>query len=383
MIDAILPRARSKALFALVSLAFLIGLILTGLADQKTPTAYHTRATGVYTDISLYRTIAAEMRRGAGYYGSAVSEARKHGYPLRPFVTVRLPTLAWFLSALPSDKTAWGALMALAFVALCAWAKKLRADLTKPQYALAMICITSGLFPVLVPDFALFHETWAGLLVALSLAIRRKDAWVASVLIGLAAALTRELAGAYLLAMAAMALKDRNAREAAAWLTAITVFAIVLAIHAANVNALVTPADISSSGWIVFGGWSFVLHVAQCNVFLALLPPWMIAIVVPLALLGLTTSQIDQRLSLVVYGYFVAFLLVGRTDNIYWGLLIAPLWSLGLAFAIQTMREHLSDIQPIFRLMTQTPQRPTRMITVGAHTTLAVLVGIVVLVVLF
>jgi hypothetical protein len=330
-----------RTLRAVISITMLAGLILLGV--QQTPTA--AGATPAYTDIALYRQVVTDMRGGAGYYEAAVSEARKHHYPLRPFVTVRLPTLAWLLSTI-GERAGHFCLMALALGTLCAWAAKLRlTNGTKAQRATALVCLTTGMFTALVPDFTLFHETWAGVLIALSLAIRRKDAWVISVLIGITAALTRELAGAYLLAMAAMALKDRNTREAATWFIAIAILALALAVHAMSVSSLVMTSDLVSPGWLSFGGWRFVTDIMQCNVFLALVPPWLAAIIVPLALFGL--SQIDQRLLLVVSGYVFTFLMVGRTENMYWGLLIAPIWALGLVGAWPAIASCLSDIRPV------------------------------------
>lgn len=287
------------------------------------------------------------MRNGAGYYESAVKEARKHGYSLRPFVTVRLPTLAWFISSMPNETFGWGVLMVLALVTLCAWSWRLRAiHSTRPQYAVAIIGLTTGMFPALALDFAMYHETWAGILIALSLAVRRRDAWVASVAIGLAAALTRELAGAYLLAMAAMALRDRNYREMVAWFATIAALALALAIHAMHVNTLVAPDDLVSPGWLTLDGWTFVLNTAHWNnVVLAWSPYWVSAIVFPFALFGLTASQTSRGLLLIIGGYVAAFFVVGRSDNFYWGLLIAPLWPLGLSGTWSALTEHLSAIR--------------------------------------
>ena len=44
-------------------------------------------------------------------------------------------------------------------------------------------------------------------------------------------------------------------------------------------------------------------------------------------------DALGQRLALTVFGYTLAFLVVGRANNSYWGLMIAPLWPLGLYFA--------------------------------------------------
>ncbi|CAN5196069.1 hypothetical protein BH10PSE11_BH10PSE11_36150 [soil metagenome] len=351
-------RGINRPLVAMASLALLAGLIVLGLSNPVTPPPPVAAGAG---DIALYNTIVADMRGGVPYYEAAVDGARKGHYPLRPFVTVRLPTLAWLLSKMPDEKFGRAGLAVLAAITLGAWAWRLSAaQMTKPRYALALICLASGVTPAFLPAAVAMHEVWAGLLIALSLALRRNDAWIASVLIGIAAALIRELAGAYLLAMAVMALQDRNYREAAAWMSGIAVLALALAAHAVNVNALVTAADLTSPGWFQIGGWRFVLQTAQWNVFLSAAPHWLTALAVPLALFGLTAAPMDRRLLLVVGGYVMAFIVVGRDDNFYWGLLIAPLWPLGLAAAGPALIARLSDSLSLLRRTVPEPLRSPR-----------------------
>ena len=152
---------------------------------------------------------------------------------------------------------------------------------------------------------------------------------------GVAAAIIRELAAAYLLAMMVMAFKDGCRKEAAAWAIGLVIFAAALAVHAHDVNALVTASDPASPSWLRIGGWSFVLQTTQWNLLLEAAPRWLGVIVVPLALAGLTGRRDDvgQRVMLVVFGYVAAFIFVGRDNNSYWGLMIAPLWPLGLVTA--------------------------------------------------
>lgn len=63
------------------------------------------------------------------------------------------------------------------------------------------------------------------------------------------------------------------------------------------------------------------------------------AVAAPLALLGLGAwrDPLGKRVALVVFGYIAAFLVVGRPENSYWGLLIAPIWPLGLLQASQVV----------------------------------------------
>ena len=158
---------------------------------------------------------------------------------------------------------------------------------------------------------------------------------VASLALGLLAALTRELAAPYLLVMIAMAWRDGERREAMAWAGALVVVGAALFVHAGAVGAQVRPGDLASQGWLKIGGWPFALQTLKWNAFLIAAPEWLVALIAPLALLGLAMWRggIGDRLALTVFGYLAAFVFVGRAQNHYWGLLIAPLWPLGLLLA--------------------------------------------------
>ena len=65
---------------------------------------------------------------------------------------------------------------------------------------------------------------------------------------------------------------------------------------------------------------------------------WVAALVLPPALLGLLFwsgggGGRGARTAFVVLGYALGFCFIGRPNNDYWGLIIAPLWPLGLAEA--------------------------------------------------
>src|SRR5688572_18271469 len=46
------------------------------------------------SDLDLYRDIIAGVAQGRNYYEVAAEELRKGNYPLKPFITFRLPTHA-------------------------------------------------------------------------------------------------------------------------------------------------------------------------------------------------------------------------------------------------------------------------------------------------
>ena len=333
--DGLLPLDRlnpRQALVVLGSAGLLVafGLSLVLAAGPPAP------RTGGGADGRLYQAVIRDVAQGVPYDTAAAREHRRAGAPLRPFVAVRPPLLAEGLAALPNTTVRAGALLLLAAATWAAWAWRLRALRREPvRYAWALALLASGICLALGEGAYLFHEEWAGLLIALSLAVRTPRSWMLSVAAGLLAALLRELSFPFLAAMAFVALLERRRVEAAAWSGALLIASLALAAHAAAVASVVTASDLSSPGWTRFGGWAFILHIAAFNVSLLEAPFWLPAIVLPATLLGLVfwsdgESGLGRRVALVVLGYILAFCIVGRADNDYWGLMLTPLLPLGL-----------------------------------------------------
>lgn len=292
-------------------------------------------------DLALYRTVAARLRQGEPYYPVVAEELRTRGYAVKPFVNFRPPTLALLLAARPGKAAAPALLWALVIAVLAAWILRLRQMGFGPaSLAAAAAVLLTGLGAYASGAAAYFHEVWAGLLVMLSLAVWRPDRWGPSVLLGLAALLFRELALVYPAAMLAAALHDGRRREAAAWGAAILVWTGALAGHAALASAQIRPDDAAHS-WVAVSGWSFILSTVRWNAALALAPAWATALAAPLALLGLAawSGPTGLRAALAAGGWIGAFLVLGRPDNHYWGLMYAPILALGLVFAWPALRD--------------------------------------------
>jgi hypothetical protein len=341
------------AFLALIGLGLWISLPATMRPAPRAATAAagpaRPPATPSPGDASLYRRVIEDVSAGTPYYRAATQEQRRGGYPLRPFVAVRPPTLAVGLAALPNEFARRAVLAALALATMAVWARRL-AGIGVRGLALAgaMIALVTGSVAAFLPMAYPFHELWAGLLIMLSIALRRPERWALAVLVGLLAALTRELAGAYLVAMAALAWKDGCRRETLAWLGALVVLAVALAGHAWAVSAQVLPGDAASQGWLKISGWRFVLLAVRWNTVLLASPLWVAALLTPPALLGLAAwrDPLGERMALTVFGYVAAFILIGRPENAYWGLLIAPLWPLGWLLAPKTLLMLLTNLKP-------------------------------------
>jgi hypothetical protein len=346
-----------RAIFALATLAAFVALIITGLciASVDTTPTLETQPRQS-NDLALYARIIEHVHNGESYYTAAIGELRNSNYPVRPFVAVRYPAHALAMAALPNESARQLALYILVVVTFAAWAWRLsRQRMSPTRYALTLVALASGAAPALTPDAYPLHDVWAGLLIALSLALRSPDRWFASVLVGLSAALIRELAAPYLLVMAFLAILERNRREAYGWLTAIAIFVALLAVHAIRVNELVTATDPVSPGWLKMGGWQFVLQTTKMNLLLLATPNWLAAILVPFSLLGFSIARepLDRRIALIVTGYICAFVFLGRTSNFYWGFIVAPLLPMGLVAAWPALAQYMSNIRQFLKTIYQ------------------------------
>jgi hypothetical protein len=339
------PKSRCSGLKRPVAISILVLLGLLVVASVSTiPTAqgiidgYQARTENEtkLNDSALYRRIAMQVRSGEDYYAVAIESQRDMGYPVRPFLTVRLPTLSWLIAAL----TPIGARLLLLFLAvltIIAWAYCLThlIELTTLRMASGIVLIFLGVFPAMMEPAIWYSETWAGLLIALSLAMRGSDRWWPSVMVGLAAVLFRELALAYLLAMGLLALVEGRRREAVGWGCVITLFALVYFGHALAVNALTVPSDPVSQGWNGQGGWAqFIFACWFVTTFVAF-PPFVVALLLPVAYFGLGAwnTPVTVRALVTLVGYTLLIALFARVNNVYWIWLISPMLGLGLLFA--------------------------------------------------
>jgi hypothetical protein len=288
-------------------------------------------------NVPLYSGIIARVRAGQPYETAAVAAQRAGGFPLRPFVTVRPPALAVIMARLPDLATANLLMRLLALAVLVAWTIRL-APAGRRRLWLAwspLVVFTGVAWAIPGLTFGLFHECWAGLLIALSLALRTDRRFLAAVVVGLLAALIRELAMPYLLVMALLALAERRRVEALAFAVALGISLAALGLHAAAVMSLTTPHDLASPGWVKLGGWPFVMATAQWNLVVVLLSGWAAAATIPLALIGAAGSKnaLGVRLTALLVGYTLGFTVIGQPNDFGWGFVVAPLIGVGLALS--------------------------------------------------
>jgi hypothetical protein len=351
---AALTQKRARVALVLLVLLLLATLLaLTGPAHLG-----HETAPGDQ-DVVLYQTIVQGLRGGGSYYATAAGALRAGDYPMQPFVTFRLPTLAVVQAALPGAVTLL-LLYALAAGVAFAWFVRLRPALARPvPRAVAMVLLAGGLLAFVQGELIAFHEVWAGLLIALSLAVRREGKWIEAVALGLSAMLIRETAVLYVGIMAGFALAERQRREALGWAGTLGVFAVVLALHAHAVALVVQPTDPVSPGWTGLLGFGFFVKTMQVSTALALAPLWLAAPLVGLALFGWAAwnSALALRALVLFAGYAALLALFGRADTFYWGLMIAPTLLIGLAFAPDGVRDLIVAARGVRRKITVTRLR--------------------------
>ena len=307
-------------------------------------------------DLQLYDAIIRRMADGDGYYRAAAEEQRHRSYPLKPFVTFRLPTLAMIMALLGSTGTFWLA-WALMNITLLVWYHRFRQILPKRLLALTgTLLLVPGMMLIAYRPYLTLHDLWAGMLITLSLGLYRADrywpAWIAAVV----AVLLRELALPYIMLMAAFALFEKRWKELAAWVLALAIAGFALFLHWRAVDAVIRPNDPVSPQWLLFGGPNAAMRFLHATSGFRNLSIFFAYPGIILSLFGWLSLRgaLGLRVFLLIAGYSLFFMLTGRPNNLYWGLLIAPLLLPGLVFSnqaiaglIAALRAPKLDLQPI------------------------------------
>ncbi|MBY0612229.1 MAG: hypothetical protein K2P80_08585 [Beijerinckiaceae bacterium] len=287
------------------------------------------------TDADLYRGIISDIAKGEDYYTVAVRAHRIGNYPLRPFVTVRSPVLAVVSATLGPILTKL-LLAALVVLVSLAWWRKLAASaVPEPIATVAGVSILASSLLLTMPFMSVFHESWAALLIALSLAIRTPNRLIPAVAVGVLAALVREIAAVYLIVMLASAAFERNRREFLAVAAGMAVVVAFYAGHAWLLERHLTANEVTSPGWTGLGGWSFYLFAVKETSWLNLLPPMLAHGLVPVALFGWASLNLDvaRRVTALVLAYALLIACFARSVNFYWSLFNTPFLLAGLVFA--------------------------------------------------
>ena len=350
------PRGAARALLAAL-LALLVAAALVpitaGQQDIKT-VGFAESVTGGPAaaaaarprdhDLALYDRVIGRIGQGENYYKAAADEHRKADYPLRPGVAVRLPTLAYLDMWLgdPGKGTdvlvpgEIGAALLLMIAVVWAWWRRLGEEPGgAPFQRIGTALMFMGASLGLNRYYFVLHELWAGMLIALSLALHRPgQRWLGAVLVAALALAIREHVLPYVLLMGTLALWRRDWKESAAWGAVVALFFAGLALHLHLVSQQVLPGDPTGPSWLMLRGLSGWLSNVVLSSNLRFLPHFVSGPLVMLMVLGWAgwRSSLGTTATLLYLGYGLAFMVIGRSDNFYWGAVIAPAMFVGLAF---------------------------------------------------
>lgn len=291
-------------------------------------------------DMALYSRVAARVAAGEGYYAAALAEHRASGYPTRPFVTIRLPTLAWAQAATGADGVRWLAL-ALAGGAIAALFRRSPLPVSIEERIIAAALLAAGGGAALSPLAGYDHDFIAGVLLSLALLAYRPDRWWPALLAAAAALAVRELAAPFVVLWLAVALAARRRAEALVLAAVLALFLVGLAAHASAVDALRLPGDLASQGWGALAGYGVPL-AGLCELTgLRHLPPLIAAPLAVLPLIG--WAGLGGRTGLFALLWFTGLAtgmaLFARPANYYWAELALPAYAIGLAFAPRAIME--------------------------------------------
>jgi hypothetical protein len=310
-------------------------------------------------DVALYRAEVDRIHNGEGYYQAAAAELTVRGYPTRSVFNWRTPLPMWLLGKLPTaalGQALLGALsLALLLMAFEALAREENArqgigsepgrqtivDHRRPRCvgpllrpAACVLWLIGPVLPTILGDAFVMPVLWAGVLIGLSVCAYGVNRPWLGVTFGLAAVFFRELALPYCLLCAAMAWRQGRRTELAAWGLGLLAWLAFFALHWWQVSGLIAVgARAHRQGWIQFGGAEFVIATVRMNAYLLALPPWITAIYLVAAMVGLGgwSTPLGTRIGLSTCLFVVGFAVVGQSFNQYWGSLVAPLLCFGVA----------------------------------------------------
>lgn len=355
-----LERGQAAAILV-TTLTGIVWTVAVALSQHTLPPTEPPRHIGPdgerLSDEDFYERIVARVHAGENYYDALPDELARPEWGMKPrsVFNWRLPTYAWLIGLFPVPE--WGQVL----VALLAMATSVLAiAVVNREFGMQFIPLTI----LLIGPFAwcitgkvyLFTELWAGTLIALSALAYSMDGAgqrgvnprALAVSAGLLALFFRELALPYCLLALVLATWERQWKEVAAWTAGLAVFALFYSYHYVEASKrMVTGEALQTSHWICFGGTAFIIGTVELNnILLILLPAWISAIYLPLALLGLAgwRSAAGLRACLTSVGYLLAFAIFGQPSNAYWGLLIAPLLALGIITLPAAMRDLLAAV---------------------------------------
>ncbi len=249
----------------------------------------------------------------------------------------------WLIGKLPNETMGRLLIGALAVLLL---ALSMAVIVREGSTVRGLICgllMSGALLPGWLEQIYVMPEVWAGILIALSICAYglRRSGW--GIAFGLSAVVVARISCTLLRHLpGAGPQRSPLARTVVVVRRAGSVYLVFYAWHAHHVLSLMEAGDHAHpNGWLQFGGAPFVIAVSQMNAYLLLLPQWVSAIYLPLAMLGFAgwNTATGVRAGLTASAFVILFAFIGQPFNQYWGSMVAPLLTLGVAQAPLTIAD--------------------------------------------
>ena len=281
-------------------------------------------------DADLFRAVVDRVGQGHSYYVAMGEELEARGYPTGKVVNWRTPIYLTLLARAPAPML--GLLWFLGALVVAGTAQMAH-RLTAPSRWWPVVILQIGVVMTVVnPLRFTYSEPLAGLLIALSVLVALRGWRDTSVLLGTAALFVRELAAPYVGIRILLAVWKRDWRAAAGWSLGLVCYAAYYLWHWSQVvDAMPLHPAIHVYPYWQMGGLQFLMATLNTNVWLALLPWWMMPVALVAAIWGACRAPLVVRLP--VLGYLALFAVVGMPFNWYWGWVPGMLLPLAWAHA--------------------------------------------------
>jgi hypothetical protein len=322
-------RFRARAILIALAALLVTAAILPPLDPVPAGTVKRSDAE---SDPALFGAVIARVRAGAAYYPAMAVELETHRFPTASIFNWRTPVL-FELMALTPPLAAPLVLAMLSLAALGLTVGHVNGLKATEEVLIGVLAQIGVLCVVLAPAIRLQTEAWAGILIAISALAYTRQRWYVAALAGIAALFVRELAAPYCAVCVVLAARDRRVRELIVWAAGGVAYAIFYGWHVLQVHAQHAGERSYATSWIQLGGLRFLLEtIQQSNTILLLVPYIVTAVFLTLLAAALWAPTIPAHLRGTVIAYGVFFVFVGQSFNDYWGLLVAPVQAVALAY---------------------------------------------------
>lgn len=306
--------------------AVLVGLAVLLVWGSWRPLARHGQsASNERTDSALYAAVIGRVGQGEPYYAALGTELRQRGYPTLSIFNWRPPTLVMLLARAP---VASFALLLVLVGAVIFGTVRLFYRETPEIMVFALLLQLGAAASAFNPLAFVLHETWAGLCIAVSVLLYAFGRFTAASVVVIAGLFLRELVAPYVFACALIAIRHRRRAEVAVFVVGAIAWLSFYAWHATAARDAMIAGGSAHPPWIQFGGPRFALAAIGFGGWFYLLPPWTAAVAGSLLVASIWAPMAATHAKVGAFTYALFFMVVGQQFNQYWGLLVAPTWTI-------------------------------------------------------